>query len=436
MERRVTVPPNPARVGGCLIDHPSSAPRNPRTIGFRSHIPKKPTVSLYYWVVDPKRFDAPDFGQVIKTPGPYGYWAYHPEPLPRSFRLSPRTIMLLSDADRALGRLAGAGRLLPNPHLLIGPFTTREAVASSRIEGTQASLSDVFDAQARSVSSGPILEVTNYIAALEHGLSRLNSLPVSKRLLCEVHAILLANVRGQEKSPGEIRSSQNWIGSPDNRPETAVFVPPPPDEMKTSFDLLERYVHEQSQLPPLVGVGLIHYQFETIHPFLDGNGRLGRLLVAFLLVERELLPRPLLYLSAYFERHRSEYYDRLQAVRERGEISQWLDFFLSGVSEQAAEAVRCAEELADLRETYRARLSGNRSRAIEVVDLLFQNPVLVAGRVASELNITGQSAINHLRRLEAEGILDELSGFPGRSKGWVAMEVLRTLDPSVRIGTY
>ena len=386
--------------------------------------------------MDPKKFDAPDFGRAVKTPGPHGYWAYHPEPLPKSLGLQPSTIMLLSDADRALGRLAGAGRLLPNPHLLIRPFTAREALASSRIEGTQASLSDVFDAQARSISAGPILEVTNYIAALEHGLQRLTSLPVSKRLLCEVHAILLTNVRGQEKRPGEIRSSQNWIGSPDNRPETAVFVPPPRDEMKTSFDLLERYIHGQSQLPPLVEVGLIHYQFETIHPFLDGNGRLGRLLVAFLLVERELLPQPLLYLSDYFERHRSDYYDRLQAVRERGEMTQWLDFFLSGISEQAAEAVRCAEELADLRETYRTRLSGSRSRAIEVVDLLLQNPILIASRVAAELGMTGQSAMNHLRRLRDEGIVQELPGFPGRSKGWVATETFKTLDPSARIGTF
>ena len=342
--------------------------------------------------------------------------------------------MLLSDADRALGRLAGAGRLLPNPHLLIRPFFTREALASSRIEGTQASLSDVFDAQARNTSTGPILEVTNYIGALEHGLARLSDLPVSKRLLREVHSILLTNVRGQEKRPGEIRSSQNWIGSADNRPETAAFVPPPPDEMKTSFDLLERYIHEPSQLPPLVEIGMIHYQFETIHPFLDGNGRLGRLLIAFLLVERALLPQPLLYLSAYFERHRSDYYDRLQAVRERGEMTQWLDFFLSGVSEQAIGAVRCAEELSDLRETYRARLAGSRSRAIEVVDLLFQNPLLIAGRVADELNVTAQSAINHLRRLQDEGIVHELPHFSGRSKGWVAREILMALDPSARIG--
>lgn len=384
--------------------------------------------------MDPKKFDAPDFGRAVKTPGPHGYWAYHPEPLPRSIDLRPNTIRLLSDADRALGRLAGAGRLLPNPHLLIRPFTTREALASSRIEGTQASLSDVFDAQARETSTGPILEVTNYIKALEHGLDRLANLPVSKRLLREVHSILLTNVRGQEKQPGELRSSQNWIGSADNRPETAVFVPPPPAEMMTSFDMLERYIHEPSQLPPLVEIGMIHYQFETIHPFLDGNGRLGRLLIAFLLVERELLPQPLLYLSDYFERHRSDYYDRLQAVRERGGMPDWLDFFLAGINEQAAEAVRCAEELVDLRETYRTRLSGSRSRAVEVVDLLFQNPLLVAGRVATELNVTGQSAINHLRRLQDEGIVHELPEFPGRSKGWVALEILRTLDPNARIG--
>ena len=384
-------------------------------------------------IVDPKRFDAPTFGQALKTPGPHGYWAYRPAPLPTSFDMPASTVMLLSDADRALGRLAGAGRLLPNPHLLLQPYMTREALASSRIEGTQASLSDVFDAQARETARGPIREVTNYIRALEHGLRRLDNLPVSKRLLCEVHAILLHDVRGLERRPGEIRSSQNWIGSPDNRPETAVFVPPPPDEMKSSFDRLERYIHAPSKLPPLVEIALIHYQFETIHPFLDGNGRLGRLLIALILVERELLPQPLLYLSAYFERRRNDYYDRLQAVRERGEMTEWLDFFLAGVSEQAAEAVASAETLVDLRETYRARLAGSRSRAVEVIDLAFQNPVLFTGRVAAQLDVTVQSAMNHLRRLEAEGIVHEVSGLPGRAKRWVAPDVFKALDPSARI---
>ncbi|MEQ8717707.1 MAG: Fic family protein [Acidimicrobiales bacterium] len=372
-------------------------------------------------------------GRPVKTPGHHGYWAYHPEPVPRSLPLQPRTVMLLSEADRALGRLAGAGRLLPNPHLLLQPYVTREALASSRIEGTQASLSDVFDAQARATAEGPVREVTNYIRALEHGLSRIASLPVSKRLLCEVHSILLDDVRGRERRPGEIRRSQNWIGSPDNRPDTAVFVPPPVDVMIRCFDELEQYLHAEAQVPPLIQIALVHYQFETIHPFLDGNGRLGRLLIAFLLVEHGLLPQPLLYLSAYFERRRGDYYDRLQAVRERGELEEWLVFFLVGVAEQATDAVKRAEALADLREDFRGRLTGDRSRAIEVVDLVFRNPVLVTTRIAEELGVTLQSALNHVRRLEAEGIVSEAQGLPGRSKRWVAGDVFHVLDPEARI---
>ena len=383
--------------------------------------------------VDPRRFVAPTFGKVIRTPGPHGYHAFLPSRLPGSLDLTPTTVLLLSEADRSLGRLAGAGRLLPNPHLLIGPSLTREALASSRIEGTQASLSDVFDARARNTAEGPVREVTNYIDALTYGLDRLASLPVSKRLLCEVHAILMADVRGHERNPGVIRSSQNWIGSPNNRPDTAVFVPPPVDEMKLAFDQLERYLNSGPQVPPLVEIALAHYQFETIHPYLDGNGRLGRLLVALLVAERGLLPQPLLYLSAYFERHRSDYYDHLQAVRERGELSRWLDFFLSAVAEQAVDALSRAETLADLREAYRSKLSGDRSRAAEVVDLVFENPVLVTGRVVREFGTGSQNARNQIRRLEREGMIREVASVPGRSKRWVAHEVLALLDPDAVI---
>jgi len=359
--------------------------------------------------------------------GPAGYIAFRPALLPRRLDLHDTTVIALSGADRALGRLAGTGRLLPNPHLLLRPYVAREALASSRIEGTQASLSDVFDAQARRSPEGPLREVTNYIDALDHGLARLDTLPVSRRLLCEVHEILLTGVRGQERRPGEVRRSQNWIGSPDNRPETAVFVPPPVDEMEPALDDLERFLHETGPLPPLVSIALAHYQFETIHPFLDGNGRLGRLLIVFLLVEHGLLPQPLLYLSSFFEAHRSDYYDRLQAVRERGEIQEWLRYFLTGVSEQANDAVARAEELVDLREEMRRRLAGDRSRATEVVEMIFENPVLTTTRIADALDITVQSALNHIRRLEGVEIVTEVAGVPGRSKRWVARDVLRAL---------
>lgn len=372
-------------------------------------------------------------GEVIKTPGVHGYFTYIPRPLPQSVDLRPSTVLLLSDADRALGRLAGAGRFLPNPHLLLQPYVAREALASSRIEGTQASLSDVFDAQARNVAEGPVREVTNYIRALEHGLARLHDLPVSRRLLCEVHSVLLTGVRGQERMPGEVRASQNWIGSPDNRPATASFVPPPPAEMEMAFSDLEHFLHSSPLLPPLVQIALVHYQFETIHPFLDGNGRLGRLLIAFLLVERGLLAQPLLYLSAYFETRRTDYYDCLQRVREQGDLDGWLDFFLAGVREQAVDASAQSEHLADLREAYRVRLQGDRSRAGEVVDLLFENPVITTNRISVALGIPVQSARNHVSRLEELGIVSEVVAVSGRSKRWVAVEVFAALDPGAPI---
>lgn len=379
--------------------------------------------------MEPTNFVAPAFGAAVKTPGPHGYWAFKPAPIPRSIDLPPATVLLLSEADRALGRLAGAGRLLPNPHLLIRPYVTREALASSRIEGTQASLSDVFDAEARQTSAGELLEVTNYIRAMEHGLARLDNLPISVRLLSEVHGVLLEGVRGQERRPGEIRSSQNWIGSPDNRPATALFVPPAVEDMRTALDDLERYVHEEATVPPLVQLALLHYQFETIHPFLDGNGRLGRLLIVFLLVERQLLSAPLLYLSAYLEARRSEYYDRLQAVRERGEVIEWLAFFLTGIRVQAVDALERAERLADLREDYRNRFAGRRARYPEVVDLLFENPVLTSGRVERALGVSNPGALNLIRGLEAAETVTEVQRVSGRAKRWVATDVLALLDP-------
>ena len=221
--------------------------------------------------------------------------------MPRNMELSEPTVAVLSEADRALGRLAGAGRLLPNPHLLVNAYVRREAVASSRIEGIQASLSDLFDAEARGdFRDGDIQEVVNYIRAMETGLARLDQLPISRRLLEEIHRVLLSEVRGEAAQPGNVRTSPNWIGSPDNQPATAVFVPPPVDELAEGLADWERFVHEPLAMPPLIRCALMHYQFETLHPFLDGNGRLGRLLIVFFLVSEDLLPAPLLYLSSYF----------------------------------------------------------------------------------------------------------------------------------------
>jgi Fic family protein len=291
------------------------------------------------------------------------------------------------------------------------------------MEGTQTSLTELFDAAALGVApTVDVREVQNYVHALEHGLARLSALPVSKRLLCEMHKILLTGVRGQEKTPGEFRRSQNWIGSPDNRPETALFVPPTVENMWPALDDWEKSVHDpKPELPLLIRTALLHYQFETIHPFLDGNGRLGRLFVVLYLVEQEILPAPLLPLSAALERTKTQYIDLLQGVRERGDILSWLRFFLGAVADQATRSVERAEKMTDLRERYRAELRGNRSRAAEVIDLIFGNPILTTRYVASHLSLSSQGAANLLRQLTELKILREDSeGRRGVRGRWFA----------------
>lgn len=353
-------------------------------------------------------------------------------PVPRQLTLKPQTIMLLSDADVALGRLGGAGRLLPDPHLLVNAYITREAVASSRIEGTQASVTEVFDAAVTGTfARADVQEVRNYILALRHGLSRMEAgFPISLRLIKEMHEILLTQVRGQERTPGEFRQTQNWISSPDNQPKTARFVPPTVEHMWTALDDWEKYLHDdEPQLPLLVRCALLHYQFETIHPFLDGNGRIGRLFIILYLVSLGRLPTPLLYISSYFDQRKGEYYDRLQFTRERGEIDEWLDFFLTGIAGQAADAVNRAEELADLREHYRLALQGSRSRAIEVADMLFASPIMTVRAVQNHLGVSQPGATNLLRTLTSEGIAREVGEGPGTRHRWFADEILRVLDP-------
>ena len=340
--------------------------------------------------------------------------------------------MLLSEADAALGRLGGAGRLLPDPHLLVNAYITREAVASSRIEGTQASVTEVFDAAVTGTSKrADIQEVRNYILALRHGLQRLKEgWPISLRLIREMHEILLTGVRGQERTPGDFRKTQNWISSPDNQPRTARFVPPTVENMWEALDDWEKYLHDNDpKLPLLIRCALMHYQFETIHPFLDGNGRIGRLFIILYLVDRGRLPTPLLYISSYFDQRKGDYYDRLQLIRERGEIDEWFDFFLLGIAGQATDAVSRAEELSDLREKYRLALKGSRSRAIEVVDLLFANPIMTVSAVQKRLEVSQPGATNLLRTLTAEGIVREVGEGAGTRHRWFADDVLRVLDP-------
>lgn len=349
------------------------------------------------------------FGAAGRTPGRHGYVAYFPAAIPRAQDLPAPTVRLLADAEGALGQLAGLGRLIPNPDLLIRPYLLREALSSTRIEGTQASMAEVFEADAAGEApSDDVEEVINYVAAMQWGLGRLDELPLSTRLLCEMHRRLMAGVRGRELSPGELRTSQNWIGAPGSTIETAEFVPPPPEELPAILADWERFAHEDTELPLLVQDAFLHSQFETIHPFLDGNGRLGRLLLVFFLVARGKLSVPLLYLSAHLERKREDYYGALQAIRETGDPIPWVDLFLTAVETQAADAVQRAQRIISLRERYlQGAATMGTSNALALVDLICENPVVTTRSIEERLDVSRPTALRLLRRMEERGVLTE-----------------------------
>jgi len=376
------------------------------------------------------------FGEARRTLGRHGYIAYFPAPIPRSIELPSPTIRLLADAEAALGRLAGVGQLVPNPHLLIRPYLLREALSSTRIEGTQASLFDVLETEASGEApSADVEEVLNYIAALEWGLAEAERLPLGVRLIREIHRRLLAGVRGRERMPGEFRTSQNWVGGGGSTIETARFVPPPPEALPDLLADWERFAHEDVELPLLVQHALLHYQFETLHPFLDGNGRLGRLLIVFCLVERGRLSAPLLYVSAYMERDRERYYEALQTVREAGDPIPWIELFLAAVQTQAADAVARARRIVELRERYRgAAASIVSSKGMALVDLVCETPIVSSRGVESRLGVTRPTALKLLRQLEAVGVLTEADSGPRGQRRYVARELVAAVseDPPVR----
>lgn len=383
----------------------------------------------------PTSFRAPEFGEARQDGA--SFWYFEPKPLPRELALSNETVLALSKADIALGRLSSAGRYLKDPALFVRPYITREAVASSRIEGTEASLSDVLQAAAveDDAPKVDVREVQNYISALDLGVQLLEELPISQRLIGQLHKTLMSGVRGRDKRPGELRQLPVYIGSPTDSAETAVFVPPLHLSLPQLLTDWENFVHEDPRIPVLVQCALLHYQFETIHPFMDGNGRLGRLLIMFFLIQKGLLPAPLLYISAYLEEHRREYYDRLQAVRERGEVEEWIQFFLTAVTVQANDAVQRAERLFELREHYRTELAGSRSRASEVVDLLFENPFLTARTVSTRLGVTNQGAINLIRSLQERGWVQEVGTFGrGGRVYWVGMAIYNIIETPPHAG--
>jgi Fic family protein len=334
------------------------------------------------------------------------YSAFVPAPLPPKFGWTPRLVRVLSEADRLIGKLAGEGGRLPNPHVLMRPFIRREAVLSSKIEGTQATLGELLAAEAGAVvdrSPEDLREVGNYVVALEHGVARLKKLPLCVRIVRELHEKLMEGVRGHQATPGRFRKMQNWVGRPGSTPATASFVPPPPENVEPCLAKWEQFLHE-SELPPLVTIALAHYQFEAIHPFLDGNGRVGRLLITLFLIERRILPTPLLYLSAFFEASRRDYYDGLRGISERGAWLDWLEYFLLGVARMSEDALNRTSRINGNLVEWQKKVAGDSTNApSRVVELLASNPFITTTGAAEKLKVaftTAQRAIERLERLE------------------------------------
>lgn len=376
--------------------------------------------------------------QVPRTPGRKvllgSYSAFIPAPLPPAIEWTSRLIGALSDADRFIGRLAGEGGRLPNPHILIRPFVRREAVLSSKIEGTQATLGELLAAEAgAAVDRSPedLREVGNYVVALEHGLARLQKLPLSVRLTRELHAKLMTGVRGGNARPGSFRAVQNWIGKPGSTIATASYIPPPPGEIEACLGAWEKFLHE-STLPPLVTVALAHYQFEAIHPFLDGNGRVGRLLITLFLVERQILPTPLLYLSAFFEASRKDYYETLRGISERGAWNDWLEYFLLGVARMSEDASSRATRINELLANWQRQVSGGSTNPLRVVELLGSNPFVTAKTVAENLAIAFTTAQRAIERLERAGIVEQI-GAAKRERLYCAKALLSILEEPARL---
>jgi cell filamentation protein, protein adenylyltransferase len=395
--------------------------------------------------MNPDSFNNSNAGKCFYAPS--GYWAFTPYTLPPKIDLDWDLINLLSEADKKLGELSGAGQLLKNPHLLINPFIRREAVLSSRIENTQTGMDQLFlfEADESATTTTPdAKEVVNYIRAMEYGLKRLETLPISRRLVCEIHRLLMKDVRGEHATPGEMRTTQNWIGSPGCTLDNATYVPPPVDQMNHAFSELEKYLNTDTKESPLIQCALMHYQFEAIHPFIDGNGRVGRLLITFMLCEKGYLKQPLLYLSAFFERYRSDYYRHLLDISQNGDWRGWIDFFLHGICQQAQEALDSTSALIDLYEEYRKKIVGKRvpQAAYRLVDYLFKNPIISVSNLAKEWDVSFQTLRRGVDYLVDKGLLEEITG-QQRNQLFYAKDILialsteqtKSLKPSKELST-
>ncbi len=356
-------------------------------------------------------------GQYIRQVA--GYSAFLPKPLPPipPLQIDDETLELISQADRALGRLDGSIQTLPDPDLFVFMYIRKEAVYSSQIEGTQSSLDDVLEAEAEILNPqrpGDTYEVLNYIKALRFGLERLKELPISIRLIREIHEQLLEEARGREQNPGEIRIKQNWIGPQGCTLREATFIPPPPDAVPNALGQLELFLHETDPMPILIKIGLAHAQFETIHPFLDGNGRMGRLLITFLLCERNILQQPVLYLSHFLKHHRTQYYDMLQNIRDNGSWEEWIKFFLSAIAEVSQEATQTARKIVTLREEHRRIITEHFGRTaangLRVLERLFSQPITSVNALAEHTQVSFTAANQLMRRFMEHRILIEMTG--------------------------
>jgi Fic family protein len=363
------------------------------------------------------------------------YSAFIPAPLPPELDWTAKLIGALSDADRLVGRLAGEGGRLPNPHILIRPFVRREAVLSSKIEGTQATLGELLAAEAgAAVDRSPeeLREVGNYVVALDHGISRLKKLPLCVRLTRELHEKLMTGIRGQHATPGRFRTVQNWIGKPGSTQATASYIPPPPREIEPCLAAWEKFLHE-SKLPPLVTIALAHYQFEAIHPFLDGNGRVGRLLIPLFLIELQILPAPLLYLSAFFEASRRDYYDGLRGISERGAWNDWLEYFLLGVARMSEDALSRATRINVLLAQWQKKVSSeSTNNPLRVVEHLGENPFITIKGAARMLGVAFTTAQRAIERLEHAGIVKRV-GDAKRDRVYCANALLDILEEPARL---
>lgn len=366
-------------------------------------------------------------------------WSFIPNPLPHVINYTPRLASSLAAATGAIGELSGLARQISNPSLLLGPFMRREAVLSSRIEGTKTDIQELYAFEAQlnlpglqQPDAGDSEEVLNYLRALQYGMRRLHEFPLSLRLIRELHHHLLQGVRGRDRDPGNFRSVQNWIPLPEG--EKGNFVPPPVPEMLNALGALETYLHEEDEHSALVRIALVHYQFEVIHPFIDGNGRLGRLLIALLLVHWKLLPLPILYLSGFFEEHRQEYYERLWAASARGEITEWVDFFLRGAADQAIDTARRVGRLQSLQLLWKSKMTGKRATSLgpALVDLLFEMPVITIPEAMRHLGLSSyKSAQRQVERLVEAGILHS-TGDREYNKVFIAWDILRLAGEHLR----